>query len=374
MYEANTYDAVMRRMMSRMPDDVDTRVGSVSYILSGPAGWEVSELYRALDQVHALTALPTAPGDYLDTWGWTVGLTRRPALPAKYKFIYEGTPPAVGQRFFHDDSGLYFTAERDEDTDELFLQAEVPGATNDRIAPETKAVPVTTVQGLKVAQFGALIEPGVDTEPDSEYRMRVREKLAGPAENGNRQHYKTWCESVEGVGRAKIVSLFAGRNTVMGVLFDTEGKPAAQSVADRVQEYIDPITEGVTVEYNGETVVVGDGRGDGVANIGAHFLAVPGGSAYVTVEFTPTLRGAATIEMARAQAELAIGDYFRLMTLNSMDASGVVVRRHDIGAILMDLPAIADYDHLRLNGVRANIPVPLTDAPLLQEVIVHEAV
>lgn len=236
------------------------------------------------------------------------------------------------------------------------------------------AVPVTGAPGLQSATFGELIEPGVDIERDDSYRRRIREQLAGPAANGNRQHYKTWCESIDGVGRAKIIPLFAGQNTVMGVLFDADGKPAAQAVVDRVQEYIDPITEGVTVEFGDSQVLVGDGCGDGVANIGAHFLAAAGGSAYITVEFTPTLNGTATLAMAQTQAERALTDYFKVLTLTSLDREGIVVRRHDIGSILMDVPAIADYEQLRLNGERANVTVPLTEAPLLQEVIVHEAV
>jgi uncharacterized phage protein gp47/JayE len=49
---------------------------------------------------------------------------------------------------------------------------------------------MNNIAGLAVSQFGVLIEPGADTESDDNYRERIREKISGPAENGNRQHYK----------------------------------------------------------------------------------------------------------------------------------------------------------------------------------------
>ena len=42
------------------------------------------------------------------------------------------------------------------------------------------------------------------------------------------------------MGRARIIPLWAGENTVKGVLLDNEGLPVTEAVVARVQEYIDP--------------------------------------------------------------------------------------------------------------------------------------
>jgi hypothetical protein len=68
--------------------------------------------------------------------------------------------------------------------------------------------------------------------------------------------------------------LFAGENTVMGVIIGVDGLPAVQNIIDQVQEYIDPITLGISFVVDDETIAAGDGLGDGVANIGVHFAAV----------------------------------------------------------------------------------------------------
>ena len=133
---------------------------------------------------------------------------------------------------------------------------------------------MNNIEGLISATFGAIYENGSDAEGDEALRNRVIEKIAGPAENGNKQHYKTWCESIDGVGRARIFPLWLGENTVKAVLIDTTGKPCGEAKVQEVQEYIDPADKGMTATVNGKTYTIGDGLGNGVANIGAHFTAV----------------------------------------------------------------------------------------------------
>ena len=70
---------------------------------------------------------------------------------------------------------------------------------------------------------------------------------------------RTWCESVEGVGAARIIPLWKGPYTVKGVIISAVGGVPSQTVIDNVQNYIDP---GCT------------GMGEGVANIGQFFTAV----------------------------------------------------------------------------------------------------
>ena len=161
------------------------------------------------------------------------------------------------------------------------MEAETPGTASNNIEVGSKATPVSqNMPQPSTSTFGNLIEPGAETESDDNYRRRIMEKIAGPAENGNRQHYKTWAESIPGVGRARIIPLFAGPNTVMAVIIDTEGMPASQTVIDRVQEHIDPISDGLMVDIGedgkpverpaiadeGDIVKVGNGLGDGMAN------------------------------------------------------------------------------------------------------------
>jgi uncharacterized phage protein gp47/JayE len=232
---------------------------------------------------------------------------------------------------------------------------------------------VNNISGLTASSFGELIEPATDAESNERFRDRIIEKIAGPAENGNRQHYKTWAESVEGVGRARIISLFAGPNTVMGVIVGADGISAAQTVIDRVQEFIDPITLGVTFEVDGEVFEVGDALGDGVANIGAHFVAVAPTALMIDVSFTAELQSA-TVEQIKESATEAIIEYLKNLTLNTPERQTVIVRVSAITQILYTLPGLLDYSDLMLNGDTSNIELNNRQVPIIGEVTVNAVI
>ena len=227
---------------------------------------------------------------------------------------------------------------------------------------------MNNIEGLVSATFGAIYENGSDDEDDESLRNRVIEKIAGPAENGNKQHYKTWCESIDGVGRARIFPLWLGENTVKAVLIDTVGKPCGEAKVLEVQNYIDPADKGMTETVEGKTYTVGDGLGNGVANIGAHFTAVGASPLEITVTFGAELASGATQEQAQQEAAEEIEEYLKELVLETDDEAAITVRVSAIGAILSRLKYLVDYTDLRLNGDTHNISPGEDDVPILGEV------
>lgn len=297
-------------------------------------------------------------------------MSRNQATHAKYLFIYAGSRPAVGWRFFHADSGFYFTLCEDADGT-LYLEAEEPGTACNYIQEGAIAVPCNTVQGMTSANFGAVYGDGygTDTEDDDHLRNRIFEKIAGPAENGNRQHYKTWSESIDGVGRAIIFPLWYGQNTVKAVLISPDGLPVADSVVEEVQQYIDPADEGMTVEVDGKTYVFGDGRGNGQANIGAHFTAVAATALRINLSFTADLPVSQTAENVRQAVTEAVTAYLKGLVLDAADGTTIIVRISTIGAILAGLTTyLVDYADLTINGAEVNVRLAADEVPVLGEV------
>ena len=60
MYEAKTYDAVLTDLLSRVPDTVDKREGSVIYDALAPCAAEIASFYAALDEIITETYVDTA--------------------------------------------------------------------------------------------------------------------------------------------------------------------------------------------------------------------------------------------------------------------------------------------------------------------------
>ncbi len=370
MFEDRTYERLMEETLALAPEGIDTRQGSIFFDAVSATVNKIAKLYTDLNRVFEIVFIVNAHGKYLDLRAAEYGLSRNAATPAKYLFVYTGTRPAAGWRFFHNDSGYYFTLCEDE-TGILYLEAETPGTECNYIQSGDIAVPCNTVQGMTSAGFGPIYGEGygTDTEDDSHLRYRVFEKIAGPAENGNRQHYKTWCESIDGVGRAIIFPLWYGENTVKAVLISPDGLPVADSVVEEAQRYVDPADEGMTVEVDGRTYVFGDGKGNGQANIGAHFTAVAAAPLYINLSFTAELPSGQTVENVRQAVVESVTAYLKGLVLDAADGAIIIVRISAIGAILAGLTTcLIDYAGLTINGAEVNIRLAADEVPVLGEV------
>lgn len=369
MFEDYTYERLMEDVLNNAPEGIDTRQGSIFYdAVSGPV-MKIAKLYTDLDLIVELTSIATATGDALDAKASEYGMTRHAATKAKYYITFEGATPQIGERFYTD--GQYFVLKEDTEKGIYYLEAEQAGSSGNEVYSGTPAVPVNSIEGLTAATFGMIYENGSDDEEDDDFRTRVQEKIAGPAENGNKQHYKTWCESRDGIGRARIFPLWNGPNTVKGVLIDTEGKPCSDAKVLEVQNYIDPATKGYTATVDGKTYVVGDGLGEGVANLGAHFTAVAASPLEITVTFTGELASGATKDAAEQEAAEAIEEYLKELVLTTVEAADIVVRVSAIGAILSGLQNLLDYSDLQLNGDTHNIIPGEDDVPVVGEVSIE---
>ncbi len=368
MFEDYTYERLLEEVLDNAPEGIDTRQGSIFYdAVSGPL-LKIAKLYTDLDLIAEMVSVATATGTALDARAGEYGVTRLAATRAKYHVAFEGVMPQTGERFYI--GGQYFVLWNREENGQIihYLEAEAAGIGGNEIYSGTPAVPVNNIEGLVSATFGAIYENGSNEEDDESLRIRVQEKIAGPAENGNRQHYKTWCEGWDGVGRARIFPLWNGPNTVKAVLIDTTGKPCGMAKVAEVQEYIDPATKGYTVTIDGRTYTVGDGLGEGVANLGAHFTAAAAIPLVVNVSFAAELASGVTKDAAREEAETAIEEYFKGLVLDTVEAADIVVRVSAIGAILSGLKTILDYSDLKLNGASTNIAPGEDGVPVIGEV------
>ena len=370
MFEDYTYERLLEDVLNNAPEDIDTRPGSIFYdAVSGPL-LKIAKLYTDLDLVVEMVSVVSATGEALDTRAGEYGITRLAATRAKYRVTFEGVMPQIGERFYHD--GQYFTLKDGEENGQpiYFLEAEAAGSSGNNIYKGTPAVPVNNIEGLTAATFGAIYENGSDKESDESLRTRVQEKIAGPAENGNKQHYKTWCESIDGVGRARIFPLWNGPNTVKAVLIDSEGQPCGPQKVAEVQNYIDPATKGYTATVGGRTYTVGDGLGEGVANLGAHFTATGAMPLTINVSFKAELPSGATPDAAQHDAKEAIEESFKGLVIDTAEAADIVVRVSAVGAILSGLQTVLDYSDLKLNGAAVNITPGEDDVPVIGEVVI----
>lgn len=345
---------------------VDTREGSVYMDMMAGHCMRIAKFYNDLALMEELLADDTASGDLLTEKAARDNVLREKAAPAYWSGIFEGVMPEEGAEFACGDS--YFKWSRLDER--FYLVSETAGASANLFRPGSELIPVENIDGLERAALGELIVPGKDEEDDESLRSRWMAEKRMPSKNGNKPHYKAWCEEVEGVGRAKIFPLWGGNLTVKAILLSVDGKNVSDDVVSAVQEYVDPIKKGYSVTVGGSAYIFGDGFGEGVANMGAHFLAESARPVKLTVSAEVILKAGHMLHEVKDAAFRSIEGYLANMALQSQDDVETIIRISTIGSMLAKLDGILDYDYgsLRINGNSENIAIDSSSVAVLSEV------
>lgn len=332
--------------------EVDTRQGSIYWDACMGSIIRTSMFINQLSQVDEIISLQTCTGDVLDEKLRERGLSRNPAeaTPATYYVTFVGEVPEMDSVMTCED--YFFTLQ--EYGDKYVIVSDDLGSEMNNLAPGTEVIPEVDVDGLISATLGELVIPAIDIEDDDSARERLIDRISGPDENGNKSQMKTWCESVEGVGSARIISLWNGPNTVLGVIVAKSGGVPTNSVVEAVQKYIDPGA---------------DGMGEGVANIGQIFTAVAVEAVKVDISVSVLKKNEATYSGIQEDFRGLLEKYFTEMALGDY-ADGMAIRYVRIGALLEGLEDVIDYDDLKLNGASENVTFSILQIPVLGEVTV----
>ena len=75
-------EAILQRMLSKIPDTIDKREGSIIYDALAPASKELAIIYLELKYNIDLIFADTAVEEYLDRLCNQIGITRKEATPA----------------------------------------------------------------------------------------------------------------------------------------------------------------------------------------------------------------------------------------------------------------------------------------------------
>ena len=234
------------------------------------------------------------------------------------------------------------------------IVSEDTGTEMNELVPGMEVIPEIDVDGLISASLGELLVPAVDIEDDDSARERLINKISGPDENGNKSQVQTWCESVDGVGRARIISLWNGKNTVLAIIIDKDGKVPVESVVKAVQEYVDPGASG---------------EGEGAATIGQQVTVVAAEAVKIDVKVSVLKMSDATYAGIQEQFKELLENYFKEMALEPY-ADGMAIRYGRTVSLLEQVNGITDYDGLTLNGAKENIAFSIRQVPVLGEVTV----
>lgn len=340
MYEDQTYEVILQRMLDNLSDDIDKREGSVAFDMLAPKAAELSMAYIELDNVLNFGFAGTTYGEFLDLKVGEVGLTRLSSIKASglitFSSLIEGKVIPQGT-IVYTDSGIQFTT----DYQTSIYQGAATVSITSVEGGNAYNVPSSTIINTELADVTCTnnnpTSNGSDEETDASLLLRYYAKIQSPVTSGNANHYKAWAKEVTGIGDAKVFPLWNGNGTVKVIVIGTDKRAVISAKVTEVLNHINdsrPIGPTITVESGVEKLI----------NISAHLT--------LATNFT----------IADVQSEIQAGLDLYLKGAAFVDPD---VKYSKIGNILLGVNGVLDYSSLTVNGGSTNIVLGSNETPVL---------
>ena len=343
MYESETAELILLRMLARVPAKFDKREGSIIWDSTSPASIELQNFYIALDTVLSEVFADTQSREYLIKRAAERGITPKAATYAivKGKFTPSTLEIPIGTRFSHEDYN--YTVIKKVEDGIYNLQCETIGAEVNGITGQL--IPIDYIQGLETAEILEVSILGENEEETETFRARYFASLQAEAFGGNKIDYKTKILSLPGVGGVKIYSgaQWNGGGTVKAVIIDSDKGVPTSALVEQVQTAIDPETN--------------SGDGVGVAPIG-HFVTVIGAyNTVVNITTTLSYEDGYNWNNTKAKIEAAVDSYFNSLNANWPNTSKITVVLTRLESYIINVDGIADVQQTKINGKSENLAV-----------------
>lgn len=350
-----TFEAILKRMLDRVPGDVDKREGSIIYTTLAPAAWEVYE--AQIQRLYAIDLLivDTSIGDTLTRLCAQYGVNRKLATKSLRKGVFTNKDQkpfniAIGSRFGID--GLVFKVTNLLEEGIFALECETYGIIGN--TSFGSILPIEYSEGLATATLTDVIVPGEDTESDDQLRNRYYERANDQSYGGNIADYKSKCRGIAGVGGCKVYPTWNGGGTVKLVIIDVNYNVPSNTLIESVQGTIDPVQS--------------HGQGVGVAPIGHTVTVVPCTTKTYNVQATITLQNGYTWENVKVSIVEALEDYTLELKKVWADTQITIVRASKIENIMLDVVGVINVENIQINGAAGNLTLKDTEIPKLGEV------
>lgn len=366
-----TYDYILTEALSKVPDNVDKREGSIIRDALSPCCYEAAKHILYLADIIEQTYIETANGLWLDGRVIEGGITRDPATYAKKLGVFktqldEPCQISIGQSFSTvGDTILNYTAVQvyaNEDGDVVpgsyIMQCNTVGSVGNSYIG--RIVPNDYIEKLASAEITTLLYPGEEEESDDSLRERFLANLMKTAFGGNIAQYRQWAKEIPGIGGVQVYPVWAGGGTVKLSIIDTDYNSCSSEFCQTILEKFDPENS------DGET-----GLGLGIVPIGHKVTVSTPLPRTINVSGKITLLPGYKLETLMPDIKATLENY--LLSLreaweNSDDENNysVTVYLGRINFAILNVKGVSSAYELKLNETDTDIK--LTETSSLQEI------
>lgn len=342
-------------MLDNIPDEWNKGEGYPIHDITRGFGFALEELDTKIEDVKKKQSVRNLTGLELETViEERTGLTRKTGVKAVGRVkIVSGQGSVLKTDLFSTENNIYFQSLEAKDVtagDYVLVQCTEGGLVGNVPVGAITVVP-KTITGISQVINDEPTTGGYDTETDESLLARYFDRLRNPVNGVNCNQYISWANSVAGVGGARCVPIWNGKNTVKVIIIGNDYKPASENVVKLVQDYIDP-------NKNGD--------GAGVATIGAVTTVVSA----TTTPIAVTIKGckfSGDVSTLKNEIHDTIDRYVRQSAFNT-DYISIA----KIGALIIDIDGVTDFKEVLLNGAHASITIASDSCGVLSGVTYAE--
>lgn len=343
-----TVQEIHHRMLKNTADSFDKSNGSFIFDAEKAMAIEISNQQSMIAEVLSKQNISNLKGDELALAVYErSGRIRKPAVKSQSYVIISGSQGAsVTKGDLVATDTVNFIIQEDKTIDAtgsivVLVECELAGIVGNVPPNSINRFPVT-LPGIINVYNPESISNGYEAETDEQLLERHFERLQNPGKSGNPAHYKEWAKEVVGVGDVKVFSRFNGPLTMQVIVIDQNRLPASPELANDVYLHI-------------------------VKNMpfGVDELSVlPAEPLLINLSVDLTIKDGLLEAVVIEQIKNAITElYFKKIAFKSD-----IVSYAKIGAIIIDVEGVLDYQNLLVNGGTSNIPIPEKSIAVIGEV------
>lgn len=396
MYENETYDVILQRMLDRVSDKLDKRESSLIWDTHSSTAIELQIIYIELETLITNSYGDTAAREFLIRLCKDRGITPEAATNAilKGEFI-PATIDVTGQRFNIGDVNYVVTEMITPGTYQVVC--ETPGVIGNQYLGQM--IPMEYIDGLQTATLTEILIPGEDDEDTEVLRQRYFDSFKEQSFGGNRADYIETVKKINGVGDVKVTRIWNGDihpaemipnttvqtwvqaninslpdgdvkswlstvfdaakekkltvgGTVLVTIVDSDDfGEASQTLIDTVQTTLDPVQNA--------------GEGVGLAPIGHVVSVKSAGATLVYVTTTVTFDEGYNWSNLKTAIQDAVDAYLLELRQAWAATTSTIVRISQIESRILAVKGVADIANTKINGSASNLTLGTYNIPVI---------
>lgn len=365
--ENNDFTSILNRLLSRIPDTLDKRQGSIIYDALAPTASELAQCYIALDVYSDQTNLENATNSNLDNRVADFGITRNSATFAQRIGEFKNTNGElmgieIGSKFGIPSAygGYNYIITEEIELGKYILVCETAGTAGNQYFGEL--LPVTSINNLGEATLTDIYIAGEDAETDESLRDRTISKLRETPFGGNIAEYKQYVEDIDGIGSCMVIPIWNGGGTVKIVPVTTSYDIPSTAKINEIQSLLDPTQNA--------------GQGMGIAPIGHVVTVMAPTKLEINISADIQISSTYTLQGLQESINNSISDYIREVQMDWANTETLTIYISRLLAAILSVKGVVNAENLKINNDNNNLTIyPKTDNndfPILGEVVLNE--